>query len=554
MRNLIVCCIAVALMSSASLFAANVQANNDLITEIIQDKIEQLRSFKEVKFGDAAIASYDLMPELYERRGFKIAWTNYDAMAQLLEVVQDIAAEGLEPQDYHLRELTFYHRALQAFGEPDPWLLADFDILLTDSFIRLIYHLSFGKVDPITLHPGWNLSRPIHYRDPAREIEEIIVSGNIKSTIESLLPQNPVYSRLKSALTKYRKIQSRGGWKSIPSGNIMVKGDRDPRVAVLRQRLELTDGIPPENGDPEYFDETLEKAVKRFQTREELEPDGVVGRPTIRELNEPVTVPIAQIRANLERMRWFLHDLPDTYVMIDIAGFAVNYIQDGRLTWKARAQVGDPYTETPCFKANIKYVVLNPSWTVPPGIVKRELLPQLRKNPNHLKKVNLKVIDKKGITVNSDAIDWKKYTYRTLPYKFQQYPGPTNPLGRIKFICPNPFYVYLHDTPETEAFEETWRAFSHGCIRVEKPLELAELLLNNKSKMGLKQLEKIVALKKSRTIFLPRPVPAMFLYVTVLAEPDEMIYFRDDVYGRDEAVIKGLNEPFNSEVYLRNKK
>ena len=494
------------------------------------------------------------MPDLYERRGFKLVWTNPDTVVQLLDVIQGIEDDGLEPKDYHLKELLFYHRALQAIGEPEPWLLSDFDILLTDGFIRLAYHLYFGKVDPVTLHPGWNLSRPIRYRNPAREIEEIIKAGTIKSTIESLLPQHPDYTRLKSAFAKYREIQLKGGWKTIPGGVIMAKGLRDPRVAVLRQRLALTDEIPSVSKDPEYFDEKLENAVKRFQIREELDPDGVVGRPTLRELNEPVKVRLDQIRANLERARWFLHDLPDTYVIVDIAGFVVTYIHENRLVWKARAQVGDPYTETPCFKADIKYLVLNPTWTVPPGIVKNELLPQLHKNPDHLNQVNLKVIDKKGRIVNPKTINWKKYSYRTLPFKFRQNPGPTNPLGRIKIICPNPFYIYLHDTPETEYFNETWRAFSHGCIRVEKPLELAELLLNNKPNMNLKQLEKIVASKKSRTIFLPRPIPAMFVYITVLAESDGMVHFRDDVYGRDAAVIKGLKEPFNSEVYLRDKK
>ena len=528
----------------AGLIPAVIHAQDDLIEEIIRDKIEQIRFFEEVRLGDAAIASTNVLPEIYEQQNFRLIWTDSAAIVQLLEAVRNIEDDGLDPQDYHLKELLLYHNALLAVGKKDPWLSADFDIILTDSFIRLAYHLYFGKVDPVTLNPGWNLSRRLEARNPARMILEIIQAGAVESTIDSLKPDYSVYLRLKSALAVYRQIQSKGGWETIPPGAVLKKGDRDPRIALLRQRLASTDGVSAINDDPEFFDEPLERAVKRFQTREEIDPDGVVGRPTLLELNHPVEWRIDQIRANLERMRWFLYDLPEQFVVVDIAGYIISYYSRNQLSWQARTQVGDPFTQTPCFKAEIQYMVLNPSWTVPPGIAKREYLPALRENPAYLNQTDLKIINSKGKFIDPGSIRWQRYLNRPFPYKFYQKPGPTNPLGRIKFICPNPFYIYLHDTPETENFSETWRAFSAGCIRVENPFEFAALLLDNQTKWSSENIQRAVDSGKTRTIFLPRRIPVMFLYVTVLAEPNGMVHFRDDVYGRDDAVINGLNAPF----------
>ena len=519
-------------------------AQEDLIVEIIRDKIEQIRYFQEVKLGDASIASRKVLPQIYEQQNFQPVWQNRGAITELLEAVGSIGEDGLDPRDYHYKELQQYRNAIRVSDNTDPWLISDFDILLTDSFIRLAYHLFFGKVDPTTLHPGWNLSRNLGSRNPSRAILEIIRAGDIRATLDSIKPEHPAYLHLKSALAKYRKVQSLGGWEPIPEGGALKKGDRDPRIAFLRKRLALTDGAPVGSGDPELFDDHLEIAVKRFQTREEIEADGVVGRPTLSELNNPVEERIHQIRANLERMRWFLHDLPEKFVVVDIAGFQVEYYEQEQIVWKTRAQVGDPYTETPCFKAEIKYMVLNPSWTVPPGIAKRVYLPMMRENPEQLMQTGLKIINSKGKPIDPDGIDWERYANRAFPYRFYQIPGPTNPLGQIKFICPNPFYVFLHDTPETEKFDETWRAFSAGCIRVEKPFEFALQLLGDHDQWPIERIKKIIDSGKPRTIFLPRRIPVMFLYITVIAEPGGMIIFRDDLYGRDKAVIDGLKVPF----------
>ena len=542
------------LLFQTLLLAVPCKAQADLTSEIIRDKITQIRFFEQVKLGEAPIASTRVLPEIYEQRQFEPLWKRASNVTELIDAVGTIKKDGLNPRDYHYNELRRYHRTIQAIGDDDPWLAADFDILLTDSLIRLVYHLYFGKVDPTTFNPGWNLTRRFNLKNPARAIQDMIIGGLIATTIDSLKPQYPGYRRLKAALAKYEKIQSAGGWPVIPAGAVMRKGDRGPRIALLRKRLAATDGAPQGIGDPELFDDALESAVKRFQLREEIDSDGIVGRPTLNELNYPVTGRIDQIRANLERLRWFLHDLPEKFVVVDIAGFTLDVYTRNRIIWTARAQVGDPYTQTPCFKTRLKYMVFNPTWTVPPGIAGREYLPKLIENPDFLSETDLKVIDSDGREINPAGINWKRYANRRFPYRFFQAPGPENPLGRIKFICPNPYYVYLHDTPEAEKFREGWRAFSAGCIRVEKPLEFAVLLMDNENKWNLDKIRKSIESGRTRTVFLPRKMPIMFLYFTVRVEYNEMIHFRDDIYGRDDAVIKGLNAPFEfkhpGEIYF----
>jgi len=247
-----------------------VKAKDDLTTEIIRDKIEQIRFFEEVKLGDASIASTKVLPDIYEQENFRLLWTESDAIAQLVDALREIEDDGLNPEDYHLKELLLYHRAIQAIGHGDPWLSADFDLLLTDSFIRLAYHMYFGKVDPATLNPGWNLSRQFNDRHPAKAILEIIDAGSIKATIDSLKPQYPAYLRLKAALSKYRKIELNGGWASIPEGTVLRKGDRGPGVALLRKRLAMTDGVSAVNDDPGLFDDTLEKQSNAFKPVKKL--------------------------------------------------------------------------------------------------------------------------------------------------------------------------------------------------------------------------------------------------------------------------------------------
>jgi murein L,D-transpeptidase YcbB/YkuD len=269
-----------------------------------------------------------------------------------------------------------------------------------------------------------------------------------------------------------------------------------------------------------------------------------VGKQTLEILNVPVEDKIDQIRINLERLRWVLHAIEGKFVIVDIAGFEVFVYKDNQVLWTSRVQVGKPYRQTPVFKSEIKYLVLNPTWTVPPGILAKDILPAVKKDPNFLKDRNIEVIDRSGKTVNQDTINWSKYSARNFPYQLRQEPGPSNALGLIKIIFPNDHLVYIHDTPSKSLFERTDRTFSSGCIRTEKPFELAEILLEDPDKWNEQSFKRVIDTRKTQTVMLPKHVPVLLFYWTVDPEPDGSVRFKRDPYKRDAEVLKGLNGEF----------
>jgi len=220
------------------------------------------------------------------------------------------------------------------------------------------------------------------------------------------------------------------------------------------------------------------------------------------------------------------------------------FLQDDDIIWESRVQVGRPYRRTPVFRSDIKYLVLNPTWTVPPGILRKDILPAVKKNANYLKERSINVIDRQGNTINQDAIDWSQYPKRGFPYMLRQAPGPNNALGLIKIMFPNKHLVYLHDTPNKSLFEHKDRTFSSGCVRVEKPFKLAELLLDNPAKWNQETFETIIASKNPHTIKLPKQIPVLLLYWTVAVDQDGTVNFKKDPYGRDKAVLEVLEEDF----------
>jgi murein L,D-transpeptidase YcbB/YkuD len=289
------------------------------------------------------------------------------------------------------------------------------------------------------------------------------------------------------------------------------------------------------------YDEALAAAVRAFQARHGLTDDGVVGARTVEELNVPVEKRIEQLRVNLERGRWLLRDIGDTFVAVNVAGFRLIFVRDGRIEWETRVQVGKPYRATPVFRSEISYLVLNPNWTVPPGILRKDIIPEQRRDPRTLEKKGLKVYDRAGNEVPASAVDWSA---RSFPYTVRQDPGPTNALGRVKFMFPNEHNVYLHDTPSKNLFDADDRAFSSGCIRVEDPLKLAELLLAGHANWGRDAIDRAVASGGTRTVTLKPRVPVLLTYWTAWMRGTSEIHFRRDIYGRDTKLAAALDAPF----------
>jgi murein L,D-transpeptidase YcbB/YkuD len=405
------------------------------------------------------------------------------------------------------------------------------------------YHLQIGKVNPLRLDPNWNMSAKIGSKDPVTLTQEAIDSGSIYRFFTDLRPRDEYYNYLKATLSQYYSIRDDGGWQSIPPGATLKKGVAHQRVDMLRDRLTATgDLVSTPEGPGTKFDDDLEEAVKHFQRRRGLKPDGIVGKNTVRALNVPDKVIIDQIRVNLERVRWVMSEDLDEFIFVNIPSFEVYYVRDEKIKWSARAQVGKPFRQTPVFGAKMTYLEFNPTWTIPPTILAKDILPAVKRDPGYLQKHNIQVIDKKGKVIDSESIDWSRYSGKNFPYQLRQKPGPNNALGRVKFMFPNKHAVYLHDTPSKNLFGKESRAFSSGCIRLENPLELAQLLLPKG--WDKNRIQQVIQSKKTRSVKLGRPMPVIIFYLTALPAPDGEFYALEDIYDRDQAVLEELNADY----------
>jgi murein L,D-transpeptidase YcbB/YkuD len=511
------------------------------VSSHIRAQIDRMRAGDCVKLDDCPISSTIVLPALYEKYRYQPIWKNADAVSQLLAAIEDSYHDGLDPQDYHLAGIRRLQASLAAGG--DPATQADLDLVLTDSLVRLGYHLLIGKVDPESLDSNWNMERTLEL-DPILALSGAIDDGEVTSLVASFRPQASIYHSLKQALSDYRRLQAEGGWPAVPAGDTLRPGMNDPRVTAIRRRLVVTGDMPTMDLDSHAFDDTVESGVKHFQRRHGLTEDGVVGEGTLAELNVPVEARIDQLRVNLERARWVLHDLPEDFVLTDIAGFNVRYFRGGQLVWLTRAQVGKAYRKTPVFRDRIRYIEFNPTWTVPPTILRQDILPKVKKDRGYLEEKNLQVIDREGKAVDAATIDWSRYPAAGFPYLLRQDPGPTNALGRVKFMFPNKHAVYLHDTPHRSEFDRARRAFSSGCIRIEDPFAFAGLLLDDRPEWDTARIEQVIESRKTTRVNLTEPLTVLLLYWTAEVDADRRVVFRSDIYDRDAAVLSALDGRF----------
>ena len=525
--------------------AGTAALETDNMRDLIRHKVMQIQPDQPLTLQGYAVASVILLPALYEQRDYRPIWRNPQSIEQLFTAIKTIDADGLDQEDYHLAALEDLIDRMVANEFIDNEELVDFDLLLTDSLIRLGYHLSFGKVDPEALDSNWNMTRYIEDIGILLEQARAIETGSIDRLMEQFRPQSIKYRNLRMALARYRHYQQLGGWKPVPPGASLKTGSTGDRVIALRHRLIATGDLSTQDMYFPVFDDAVMEGVRHFQQRHGLTSDGIAGKDTLAALNIPVETRIDQIRANLERARWVLHDLPETFILVDIAGFNVSFFRNREMIWRTRAQVGKPYRETPIFRARLTYLDVNPSWTIPPTVLTEDVLPELRKDPGYLAKKDMLVIDYQGNAVDESAIDWFRYTGKNFPYLIRQRPGPQNALGRIKFMFPNNHSVYLHDTPNRSLFRKTTRAFSSGCIRIEEPYELAGILLEKDPDWDRERLMAAVDSLQTKSIVLKDPVTIILSYWTVAVDDGGKVLFNTDIYQRDPPIIAGLRDNFS---------
>ena len=486
----------------------------------------------QVRIDGARLWSTPVLRELY--RSGDTRWTEPRLRSLRTEIAR-VAEDGLEPADYLAREL----------AQPERLSPAELELLASEALARLAFTLRYGKANPLALDSNWNYSRELGATDPVAWLRAAVTHDDLPSLLQSLRPQGAYYRALKEALAANRAIAARGGWSTLPAGATLKPGMDDPRVPLLRARLAASGDLEGAGAAATgtVYDAALVAAVKAFQDRHGLDADGAVGRATLAELNVPVTARIDQLRVNLERIRWVFRDLAGEFVVVNIAGYGAAYFVDGEIRWRARAIVGRPYRQTPVFKDALSYLELNPTWTVPPTILRNDILPKLRQNPAYLREKKLRVVDPNGGPVSAAGIDWHKVSASNFRYYLRQDPGPDNALGRIKFMFPNAHAVYLHDTPTRELFRQPERTFSSGCIRIENPLALAELLLRDPARWNQASLQAAIDSGETRRVNLPRKVPIMLLYLTAFPDQAGRVQFRRDVYRRDARTLQALDGP-----------
>jgi len=517
--------------------------------ERIQYLSEQLLLGSEITIAGVTLASAHIIPELYSRREFTPAWSDSAQVDEFLLLIGRADEEGLDPADYMHAELLGLVDAYRQ-NPDEAGRRADLDVLLTESLSRYGNHLIYGKVDPADLDENWNWERTSDGRDPAALVQVAIDSNSIERFIRDFLDRGPIYLRVKAMLAEYRALKEAGGWPEIEPGATLKPGMDDERIAVIRKRLAVTGDLPAaEDNGSTVFDDELRLGIVAFQDRHNLDRDGAVGKQTLAAMNVTVDARIDQLRVNLERLRWVARNLEDNFVVTNIAAFQTFLVRDREVVWSARSQVGRPYRETPIFTAKIKYLQFNPTWTVPPGILAKDILPAVQKDIGYLAKKNMDLIDRDGSKVDPATVDWSQYgSGRMPPYQFVQRPGPTNALGRVKFIFPNSHFVFLHDTPSKALFDRTERSFSSGCIRVEHPFELAEIMLNDAGKWNADSIQALLDSEKPQTVFLKEPLTVMLLYGTVGVTDMQLVRFFNDIYQRDGRVLRALDGKFEFQL------
>ena len=528
---------------------AQAPAVPDPLNEATRERVDTLRYQKDYNVRGARIILGDYVAQYYETTQFRSDWKDPARVDALIGAIADMRRDGLDPEDYHLEALQSYRADMNGRKTLTPAEQADLEVLATDAMLLATYHLYEGKVDPVKLSSQWNYApRPAPERNPLELIAAAVDAGRIRETFDAARPQHVWYQRGRERLEEYRKIQAAGGWSPITDGPTMKLGVSDPRVPALRHRLEVTHDLEaaPETYPPsQVFDDPLDAAIKRFQERHGIAADGAVGPGTRAALNVPVSARIDQIRVNLERARWVLHEIQGDFVLVDVAGFYVSYFKDNEPVWTSRVVVGKEGRETPIFKSTIRYVVFNPTWTIPPGILVKDKLPVLKRDPGYLTRSRIKVLDAAGREVDPRSVNWASYSASRLPpYQFVQDPGPDNALGLVKIMFPNPYLVYLHDSPAKSLYDQDARLFSSGCIRVQQPFELAERVLADPVKWNKAAIDAVIASGKTQTVNLAQPLPVLILYWTAQPRPDGQVIFRNDVYHRDAATLAALDSDF----------
>lgn len=452
----------------------------------------------------------------------------------LLDELLTAGRHGLHPADYNTYKLLNLKNEVYDKKEPDPVALAVLDVHASIAWVTYAYHLANGARPPRT-QKGLEIASPV-------SVAAVLAENSISKSVKLLVPEQEAYEHTMQALAAYRAFAECGGWESLPEDLNLRMGDSSEYVRLIAERLQLTGDLPKNAEVTGRMDSTLVSGVIRFQRRHGLRADGILGKSTVQAYNVPLTARIHTLEMNLDRMRWLPHDMGDRYILINIPDYTLKVYNHQKEDLYMRVVVGQKISPTPIFREALEYLVFSPTWTVPRSIVLNEIIPHQRKNPGWLTEKGYKLYagwDEKEPALDPESIDWVSLDPKRVNYRIVQNPGPGNALGLVKFIMPNSEDIYLHDTPADYLFDRDERAFSHGCIRLEHPDQLAVYLLKNKRDWNEKRIRKAMEALQPQTVFLDEPFPVYLTYYSAWGEKDGYVQFRADIYGYDQWASDG---------------
>lgn len=492
-------------------------------------------------------ASPAMLEDFYRSYGYRRMWTEglspKTGIIDLIEAIRKAGNHGLSVDNYNLKllETKLSELVLNKWrGHPGPMsLVNEVEVLATDSFLSFSSDMLLGRARPD------NLVDDIKNNDISGELMAMLFdtlsSGDITNSIEGLSPTDNEYRKLQGALELYGLIKARGGWPRVKGP--LKPGKKSWKVRSLRARLRASGDLGPDSSlRSTKFDKDLKQAVIRFQKRHGLPATGYVGKMTLKAMNVSVDERINMVKINMERIRWMPVYSASKLIIVNLTDFSLRLIKNTRTELQMRVIIGKDYSNTPDFTTKVTAIVLNPSWNVPRSIAVDELLPKFQANPGIVNDIGMTFYRSgayKGKPVDPETIDWESYDSTNFPFWLKRKPGNGSPLGKIKFIMPNKHAIYLHDTPRGKLFSRSERALSHGCVRLERPMALAEKLLDGTS-WSMKKLDKRIAKGKEEAIVLKDSVMVQMVYRTTWVDDMGRVHFRKDVYGYDDKLSEQM--------------
>ncbi|MCS7018206.1 MAG: L,D-transpeptidase family protein [Bernardetiaceae bacterium] len=481
----------------------------------------------------------------YRKRNFKPLWDSVEKIDQAVNTLLHADTHGLVAVDYAIERILQLRQVAMREEYQNPHTLAKLEIALTTGLLRYATHLLAGKLVPTQLHPLWNYPSRAFVHQHRIELLEKYVAADSVATVFQHIRRHPHYVFLQNQLAAYKKMAAAGVFQPLQCDTTIRKGGLHPAIIRLRKRL-FAEKIDADSSANPVLDDSLSKALQIWQYRHGLKQTGVLDTATRNALNVPVEQRIATIRANMERMRWLPDTLPADFILVNIADFRLFLFRNGEVVWETPVTVGTRVNRTPVFQTYISHLELNPTWNVPHSIVTKEIAVEAAKRSDYITRNRFQIIDKNGMLIEPSTINWSEVRSGKKVYHFYQPPGAGNQLGKIKFYCVNPHAIYLHDTPSLSKFKLQERAFSHGCVRVWKPFELAGLLMGDTTRWNQAAFDQLLAPGITRSVILPRREPVHIHYFTAFPDRTGQLILRRDIYGHDRQLLQLLDLPLQS--------